>query len=43
MNAPVIQSKTIRKKFNKAFSRVSVKALFALWLGGPVVLWSVFL
>jgi hypothetical protein len=25
------------------FSRVSVKALFALWLGGPVVLWSVFL
>jgi hypothetical protein len=24
-------------------SRVSVKALFALWLGGPVVLWSVFL
>jgi hypothetical protein len=24
-------------------SRASVKALLALWLGGPVVLWSVFL
>jgi hypothetical protein len=30
-------------KHEEELSRVSVKALFALWVGGPVVLWSVVL